>query len=309
MNIITITLNPAIDLQLSEEAIRSTEPFAYAPIARESGGKGVNISRALRAFSRESLCLIAVGEENADEYLSPLESEGLDLAVERVSGAVRVNLHADGRDGDIVLAGQGACVDNTALFHIKERALAAAFDGDIVCLCGKLPPDCDKMYVIDMLREIKARGARIVLDSSSFSLDDIGRIYPYMIKPNLDELVMLMGAGNIGKSEASALARGLRGKVAENVFVTLGGDGAVYASGEAAYYISAPEIAPKSTTGAGDSLIAGYIYALSRGCEITDILRTAAAFGSAACLNEGTQPPNPADVERLFKEITLTKIP
>ena len=308
MNVITITLNPAIDLQVSEEAIRSADPFSYPIISRESGGKGVNISRALKAFSKDSLCMIAVGEESADEYLSPLLSEGLNMVAERVMGATRVNLHANGENGDIVLAGRGACVDNTALFRIKERALEVVSDGDIVCLCGKLPPDCDKPYVIDMLLELKARGARIALDSTSFSLDDITEIYPYMIKPNLDELITLTESGNIGKSEVISIAGSLCGTVAENVLVTLGGDGAIYVSSDAAFEILAPKIEPKSTTGAGDSFIAGYIYALAEGRELADILRIAVAFGTAACLNDGTQPPKPCDVERLIEQISVVKM-
>lgn len=309
MNVITITLNPAIDLQVSEDAIRSSDPNAYAPIARESGGKGVNISRALKGFSKDSLCVIAVGEDNADEYLSPLESFGLSLLVERVAGAVRINLHADTEEGDLVLRGQGACVDNSALLRIKNRVLPVISDGDFVCLCGKLPPECDKELVIDMLLDIKARGARIVLDSASFSLEDIAKARPYMIKPNGEELALLSGSGNIGKSEATVMAKALCASVAENVLVTLGADGAIYASREGIYEISAPKIKPKSTTGAGDSTIAGYIYALSEGRGLADILRTATAFGSAACLSDGTQPPKKEDVDRLMNEITVRQIP
>lgn len=307
MNIITVTLNPAIDIHVPAEDILIGIDGPYTPLGRDSGGKGVNVSRALAAFGVDNLCCVAVGEENSDEYLTPLRETGMNLLIERVAGSVRTNLHANTEKGDFVIAGQGACVDNSSLLRLKSRILPMISEGDFLCLCGGLPPLTDKKYLIEMLLDFKSAGARLILDSRSFDLEDLCALYPYMIKPNLDELIALTSSENVGKEQLVSIVSELLGNVAENIFVSLGADGSFYAAKHGCYTVSIPNIGVISTTGAGDSMIAGYLYAISKGMSIEDTLCTASAFGAAACLREGTLPPLPRDVESLREKVFATK--
>ena len=307
MNIITITLNPAIDVHVRPEELFAWGDSPITVLERNSGGKGVNVSRALLAFGIGNLCCVTVGEDNAEEYLAPLEKIGMNLLVERVTGRVRTNAHANTPEGGSVVAGQGACVDNPTLLRIKKRILPVLGEGDFLCLCGGLPPECDKALLIDILLEFKSRGARIILDSRSLSADELRAVYPYMIKPNLDELRSLTASGNIGKEQAIALARELSGDIAENILLSLGEDGGAFVGGGEVYEISTPRISAVSTTGAGDSMIAGYLYAMTRKERLADVLRVAAAFGAASCLREGTSAPLPEDVERLEHFVSVVR--
>lgn len=307
MNIITVTLNPAIDIHVTAEDILIGIDGPYTPLGRDSGGKGVNVSRALAAFGVDNLCCVTVGEENSEEYLTPLRETGMNLLIERVPGSVRTNLHANTVKGDFVVAGQGACVDNSSLLRLKSRILPMISEGDFLCLCGGLPPLTDKKYLIEMLLDFKSEGARLILDSRSFDLEDLCALYPYMIKPNLDELIALTSSENVGKEQLVSIVSELLGNVAENIFVSLGADGSFYAAKHGCYTVSTPNIGVISTTGAGDSMIAGYLYAMSKEMSIEDTLCTASAFGAAACLREGTLPPLPRDVESLREKVFATK--
>ena len=94
----------------------------------------------------------------------------------------------------------------------------------------------------------------------------------------------------------------------ENVLLSLGGEGAILASAEGVYHAVTPKIEVLSTIGAGDSTIAGFLSAMAEGCSKPLSLARAVAFGSAACLSEGTAPPKPEDVKKLLQEISVNAI-
>ena len=308
MNIITLTLNPAIDVHLYCEHLRLGEDNPYVLKRRDSGGKGVNVSRALHANGQESVCFVALGEENAEAYLAPLYALGMNIVSKSVKGRVRENINIHTADGDTVLAGEGACVDICALSDIKNAVLPLICEGTYICFCGRIPPSSDKEEIIKVLKEFKEKGARLILDSRSFDCSELAAIHPYLIKPNREELCELMGYERVEKEGIMASAIRLSREISDSVLLTLGKDGAIYASGEGTYRIYAPDVLSVSTTGAGDSSIAGLLSAIYRGSPVSEMLTEAIAFGSAACMTEGTLPPKPSDIAELREKVRVEKL-
>ena len=147
-----------------------------------------------------------------------------------------------------------------------------------------------------------------MIDSKSLSLDSLSALRPLLIKPNEEEAEKTLGVSIDSIAAAANAAKALREKGIENVLLSLGGEGAILASASGTYHATAPKISVRSTIGAGDSTIAGFLSALAEGLGSEETLARAVAFGSAACEREGTAPPLPEDVRRLEKNIVVKGI-
>ena len=141
---------------------------------------------------------------------------------------------------------------------------------------------------------------RVIVDSNSFTPEDLTEIHPWLIKPNEQEIVSFLGTPvENAQDAATAAAELVKRGVAEEVMISLGGDGAVWSDGCNSLILSVPKLAhPVSTIGAGDSTLAGVLHATARGLDRETVLRTAVSFGTAACMTEGTLPPKAEDVRR-----------
>ena len=159
-----------------------------------------------------------------------------------------------------------------------------------------------------MLKKLRVMGVKTVIDSRSFSLSDVIECRPFLIKPNRLEISGMLGREVSSLSAVISSAKDIQRAGVENVMVSLGGEGAVLVTPNGAFYAQAPNITPVSTIGAGDSSIAGFLAATAQNLDCGLRLKTAVAYGSAACLTEGTRPPQKEDVENLLKKINCCTV-
>ena len=167
----------------------------------------------------------------------------------------------------------------------------------------------DGMAVADvsnMLRKCAEKGAKIVVDSRSFSLQDLKNLNPWLIKPNQEEISAYLGREIRSLEETLAEAKALHADGIANVMISMGGDGALLVCQAGAFIAVPPKVVVKSTIGAGDSAIAGFTACPSQRPE--DRLQWAVAYGSAACMAEGTLPPEPKNVQTILGNIQLKKL-
>ena len=156
--------------------------------------------------------------------------------------------------------------------------------------------------MLNCRREGAHQPLRVIVDSNSFTPEDLTEIHPWLIKPNEQEIVSFLGTPvENAQDAANAAAELVKRGVAEEVMISLGGDGAVWSDGCNSLILSVPKLAhPVSTIGAGDSTLAGVLHATARGLDRETVLRTAVSFGTAACMTEGTLPPKAEDVKAVF---------
>lgn len=309
MKILTVTLNPAFDLHAeAERMIPQSENFA-APLLREAGGKGINVSRALLAQGSESLAFVLLGEENGAAFSALLEKDGLSVASLTVSGRIRENLtlHVKGEketrisiSSPLTVRGREKEIE-LLLCEMTER-------DSILLFAGSLPDGYGTESAVSLLLALRKKGARLALDCRSFSIDDLLRIRPWFIKPNEDELSALCGTPIRTREDALRCAKELHRGGIENVLVTRGGEGSLLVCDAGCFYADPPQIEVRSTVGAGDSSVAGFLSAYVEGCAPQDCLCRAVAYGSAACMREGTKPPEKKDVRMLLPQITVEEL-
>ncbi len=306
MKIITLTLNPAFDMHCRIRNFVPGHENLADITAVEAGGKGVNISRALVKCGVENTALVVLGTENGDAFGRALAADGISYTAIEVPGRIRENitLHPDDAP-ETRISFRGFTADKSLLAQV-EALLDAQIETDtVLTFTGSLPMGIAVADARSFLCRMQAKGAKIVIDSRSFTLKDIAVVHPWLIKPNEEEISMYTSMAVTDLRSAAAAAMQLQQSCAEYVMISLGGAGAVLAAADGCWAAQAPRIDVKSTIGAGDSAIGGFIAAAKEGCTSSQLLKRAVCYGSAACMTEGTRPPRRADVEMLMAQVSV----
>lgn len=302
--IITITLNPAFDLHYYMDKFEAKKENYVTTAAIDAGGKGVNISRALKVNGVDSTAYVIFGKENAAQFESELKKDGINFVPLYTEGRIRENITIHPTSDKETRISLDNFSVTPALLSALEAMLLEAIDEDtFVSFSGRIPKGITKDDVIKFLVSLKDKGARLAVDSNSLTPEDLIRIRPWFIKPNEEEIAAFVGK-ELDESEvavevaAELVARGL----SQEVMISMGARGSVWSDGHKKAIVAAPDKGkPLSTIGAGDSTVAGYMAATANGKDTEEALMIASSFGSAACYTEGTRPPMPDCVAELLK--------
>ncbi len=307
MKVVTLTLNPALDIHY---CLDNFKPFSenYAnSVSKSAGGKGINVSRALSMLDVENKAVVILGNESDQEFKDLLSKSDISYEAVYCDAKIRENvtLHPHNNKETRI------SLDN---FSITEENFNQAFcladlkKNDILIFAGRLPKGIMKSAVIEKLKELAASGVLLAVDCNSFTSGDIKEIRPWFIKPNSDEAKALTGIDVEDLSSAYLAAVKLsKDYDIPNVLISAGKEGAAYYGEYGGFSVLVPKIAAVSTVGAGDSTVAGFVGAFSKNESIIECLRTACASGTAACLSEGTEPPTEENFFKIKSQIEVIK--
>ena len=306
--IFTVTLNPAIDLHYEIEALLVGQESYAARLLCQAGGKGVNISRALTVNGEKQTAYILMGRDNSDSFESMLRRDGIDFVPFYTDGRIRENVTLHPMSGaETRISSDGYEASEASLQQIEQSLAEHTHTGDLLAFAGRCPKGMPIASVVGLLKRQVERGLRLVLDSNSMDAEALKHIRPALIKPNEHEAKTLLGEEIGSRTDAAVAARWMVEKgLAESVLLSMGGSGAAWSDGTRSLVAAVPKLAqPVSTVGAGDSTLAGWLAGLRQGLGIEDVLRRALAYGTAACLTEGTAPPDKNEIPRIEKEIVI----
>ena len=301
--IVTLTANPALDRTVVLPAPLEVGDVQSAVTAREdAGGKGINVARAITAAGEE--CTAVLPLALGDPFEAALNGSGLDARRVPIAGHVRANIAITDPAGVTTkLNLPGAVLSAAEITAVVDAVVAASEGARWLVLAGSLPPGVPHDFYVRVIRAVRdARGAAaplIAVDTSGPALAAVvADGAPDLIKPNDDELAELVGTPLDGADAASvlAVARSLVPARVGAALVTLGSRGALLVHADDAWAATPPPIQVVSTVGAGDSSLAGYVLAESRGAQPDERLRLAVRYGAAAASLPGTQAPTPADL-------------
>jgi 1-phosphofructokinase len=308
--IVTFTANPSLDRTVALPGpLERGEVQRAVSVSQESGGKGVNVSRALAASGLQTLAVIPGAD--SDPVLAGLLHDGVPFAALPIDEPLRTNVALTEPGGVTTKINEPGPVlssdqQEALIGLLLERARGASW----VVLAGSLPPGVPADFYATVTRRLRstADGAAplIAVDSSgapliaAVSCDASGK--PDLLKPNAEELAELAAAAGFAtastadeleadpEAAAAAAAAVVRSGVGA-VLATLGSKGAVLVTADGAWLATHPPVAAVSTVGAGDSSLAGYLLAHGQGAAPADCLRQAVAHGAAAASLPGSTVP------------------
>jgi len=307
--IYTITLNPTLDITYVLEEISFGEPVTALEVLKSPGGKGINVSRALRSMGMDSVATTIVGGYAGEEFLDLLQKEGLILQVVKIGSETRTNVVVYGRDDgkELVIRAAGPPVEETETEKISSFIFDVAGNPEVLVLSGSLPPGVKDDIYFHLIKEAKLRGIRTVLDSDGEPFRHGIEAGPYLIKPNLAELKWLAG-GELGDEKAVLeYCGGLVDDGVEIVAVSLGGGGAMMVTHKGAWKGTVPAVA-ENTVGAGDSMVAGLLIGIVQSRPLEEVFHTGLACGVSAVMNPGPGLCEPDTYKEVYPKIEVQKI-
>jgi 1-phosphofructokinase len=302
----TVTLNPAVDEALTIEELMLGDVNRCGLSFLDVGGKGINASRVIRRLGRETIALGFVGGITGAMIRARLDEEGVEHAFGDVEQMTRVNVmlyeRAKARRSRIYLP--GARVDATRIVDLKLE-LQRFRSGTIIVLGGSLPPGLTDDTYYDLVRWLRERGIRSIVDTSGAALAQVLPAQPALIKPNVEEAADVLGHAILTDDDALAAAHELRRLGAESVVISQGADGAVAASADGTWKAIPPAVVARSTVGSGDSMVAGLAIALAEAKNLAEGLRLGTAAGAGTAMTPHTHLCERADFDRLLPLVTL----
>lgn len=301
--IVTLTMNPSVDRTASLPApLQIGGVNRIAEMDDSPGGKGVNVARVVSAGGTPARAVFPA--ETEDPFVAMCAATGVSTAVVSAVGAVRVNLTVVDSEGTTTkINAPGPELGATTRARVRDTVNELAREASWVVLCGSLPRGVPDDFYADLVAGLRQTRARVAVDTSDAPLAALAArlpdAAPDLVKPNGEELGQLAGVDGAELERRAAAgdlapvvetARALRDKGVGAALVTLGAAGAVLVDDEA-WFAHSPEVRVRSTVGAGDSSLAGYLLAEARGLPPCERLTWAVCHGSAAAALPGTGLP------------------
>lgn len=303
--IVTLTLNPSLDRTVEVPGLVRGGVIRASGGRIDPGGKGVNVARALLANGVDARAVLPAGGAVGRQLVDLLEAEGVAMTAVPVAGATRSNVTLSEPDGTVTKVNEGG-----APLHPDEIDLLAGAVEQLVgpldwaVLSGSLPTGVDAGVYARLTERFVGAGIEVALDTSGPALVRAVAARPTIVKPNRDELSEALGRDIRSLADAVEAAEVLRAAGAGSVLASLGPDGAVLVEGGGVVFGDCVVDDPRSSVGAGDCLLAGYLAARSSGSTGRDALGTALSWAAAAVELPGSAVPGPADVARHRPHLT-----
>lgn len=307
--ILTVTLNPAVDVATSVERLVESHKMRCTHAQRDPGGGGINVARVIHRLSGDSggcVALYLAGGAAGQMLRELLDAEHVKGVCIEIAGETRENFSvhetSTGREYRFVLPGPTVTASEWQACADYLTGLAAA--PRYLVLSGSLPPGLPVDAWAQLARAAKARGTRVVVDTSGPALAAALEAGVYLVKPSLGELRALTGRALATEPEWRDAARQLvhEGR-AQMVALTLGERGALLVSEDRALSAPALDVPVASSIGAGDSFLGAMVWALNREASLDEAFRYALAAASATLLTSGTRLCSAEEVERMAREI------
>lgn len=308
-SIVTITFNPAIDKSTTVDRLIPEHKMKTSWPLYQPGGGGVNIARALKKLGFSATAVYFAGGNEGKFYSNLLAAENVNTIPIVIQGSTRenfiVNELSTGKQFRFGLPGPVISPDELELLLNNIKAFNQI---DYLVVSGSIP-DSIPLTVFEDLKAIAVlKKASLVVDSSGAALKSALAVGVYLIKPSLSEMAELAGRHDLNLAETIEAARGIvhSGKC-KIIMISMGAEGAVLVSSDLTMKITPPQVSVVSTVGAGDSMLAGFLFRLAAGEALETAFGYGIACGTAATTQHGTGLCEKDTADELFSAMTNPK--
>lgn len=305
--ILTITLNPALDLTTSIDRLRPRQKLRCSVPRYDAGGGGANVSRAIRRLGGSSTAFVTIAGATGRQYRDVLATDRIDTEIWETDGETRISLtvmeEASGEHFRFVLPGPE--FPTGGVESLLARLAATIADGyRFVVASGSLPPGLPVDTYARLARITRKAGADFIVDAAGPALTATSAERPYLIRLNHTEAEELTGGGNPEATAHKLTEELLLRGAAEVVIVSIAEGGAIVAAEGKRLHIRPPRVKVQSTVGAGDSFVGALALGLARGWPLEDACRYGVAAAASAVTTPATELCEAESTERYFRKIS-----
>jgi len=258
LKVVTVTLNPALDLTGSLKVLTKGTVNLIDSGSLHPAGKGINVAKVLSELGAQVTVTGLLGIDNQEPFVQLFDSLKMTDRFIRVQGATRINVKIVESDGEVSdLNFPGATVTELQLQEFERTLLELAESHQVFVMAGSLPQGLEPARLTQWITQLQQAGKKVFFDSSNGALIAGVEASPYLIKPNDHELSVLVAQELNSSSEIKAAAQKLQQQGCENVVISLGEKGVLWLDSEGWLQSQPPKMSVVSTVGAGDTLVAG----------------------------------------------------
>ena len=286
--IYTVTFNPSLDYYVKVNNIKSGIVNRTSAERLAVGGKGLNVSLALKELGDETLALGFVAGFTGKYIREKVTALGLNYDFIEVSGQSRINVKVRSNT-ETDINGTGAEIYTNDVNKLVRKLKAVLKEGDWLIVCGSVPSTLDSMTYANLIKRLKSiKNINLVVDACGRLLTETLKYKPFLIKPNIYEMCEIFGLTTVPDIEGIfACARKLQEMGARNVIVSMGSSGAAMVTEtKQSMYVRAARGQLVNSVGAGDSMIAGFIHEYLKTGNYFSALNFGAAAGSACAFTK-----------------------
>lgn len=284
--IYTVTFNPSLDY------IVSVDNFKIGFVNRTSneiiypGGKGINVSIVLKNLGFDSTALGFLAGFTGNEIRRLTNAQGIKTEfIEVNEGFSRINMKLRSNE-ESEINGRGPIIAQEDIKKLFKR-LDKIHDGDVLVLAGSIPSVMPETMYMDIMKYLEAKKIKIAVDATKDLLMNVLKYHPFVIKPNNHELSEIFDVELKTKKEVIFYAKKLQSMGAENVIVSMAGEGAVFVGADGSVYeADAPKGKVVNSVGAGDSMVAGFLAGYLKGGDYKRAFKMGVCTGSASAFSE-----------------------
>lgn len=308
--ILTITLNPAVDISYKLEQFSLDTVNRVDYVSKTAGGKGLNVARVLQQLDEDVAASGFLGGSLGGFICSQIEALDIKDFFVQIADETRncIAVIHEGKQTEILESGPVITDKEAQLF--LEKFSDYVKQANIVTLSGSLPKGLSADFYVEMVKISTQNGARVLLDSNGALLEATltSGYKPYFIKPNEQELADLVGVQAMDEIQISAaLAAPLFANIPW-IVVTLGADGAIVKHGDTFYRARAPKIEAVNPVGSGDSVVAGFAAGFARGLMDEELIKFGLSMGVLNAMEEKTGHINIEKVAWAVEQMQVEKI-
>ena len=309
-SIYTVTLNPALDKTVRVPNFAVDQVNRVTWLRQDAGGKGINVSKVIAKLGGESTAIAVLAGQTGQWIANALDENNIKVQAIAVPGETRTNLKVVGaeRGTNTDINEPGPEVTDSVLEQALVDVISKTSAGDIVVLSGSLPRGASVDTYGHWTSTLRNAGLKVYLDADGAALSAGLEQKPYFTKPNDHELSAMLDRELVDVDAIAAAASEIVAGGIDTVCVSMGGNGAVYATTDEVWYAGPVKVKVGSTVGAGDSVVAAFAFADARGLSTEDALRLAMATGAANVMESGTQAAERSVVDSLIKKVQLTRL-
>lgn len=308
--IITLTVNPALDVYTTTPNLEPDIKMRCEKASRDPGGGGVNVSRVIKRLGGNSTAIYTKGGHTGDLFEKLLKAEKIEQDVVCIKDEIRQNFAVtETTSGRLFRFGfPGPQIKDSERKKILQK-IESYSAADYLVGSGSLAPGLPDNFYAEVAAVARKNNSKFVLDTSGKAYSGVLEEGVYLLKPNMNELEDLVGVKATDEKERESLLLEVLNKFKVEVLVlSLGPEGALLATKNTVKHFPAPRVEHISSIGAGDSMVAGMVHALSIGKSVEKAVLFGISCGSATIKSPGTELLQKKDVDELYQKL-LTEIP
>ena len=307
--IYTLTLNPAVDRELTVASVEFDAVLRASDSRVDYGGKGFNVSRLLRSLGTPSTAVGFLGGRSGEMLQHGLRDLDIGTDFVWVAGETRTNISivTSSHSHYIKVNEKGPQVGQASQEELLAKIDAVTRPGDWWVLAGSLPPGVGDDFYARIVQVLNRHQAKAVLDTTGEPLRLGCAERPFLVKPNGEEAAALTGLPMATPEQIAAAAARIHLLGAQNVVISLGKAGALVYSGQETWLVGSPAVREQNPTGAGDSMVGGLVWALTRGLPLRQALAWGVASGAATASQGGTEVGTRERIEPLVSQVTFAQ--